>query len=81
MAGALLARLGYPLFVFSSSRICTHNFHSLGQSKKKLLLGPKMNVISGILDAFVGGEGRDGKVTTASAKSPCQPVSREQAYY
>jgi hypothetical protein len=33
---------------FSSKGQPAHNFHAFGQSKKKLPLGPKMKVISGI---------------------------------
>jgi hypothetical protein len=31
----------------------TYNFHVFGQSKKKLLLGPNMNVISGMVASFL----------------------------
>src|SRR2546426_11868140 len=55
-------------------RRITHNFHDFGQSKKKLLFGPNINVISGIA-AFLEGSveeenGQDQEEVERRASQP-----------
>lgn len=59
--------------------LTTYNFHDFGQSKKKVLLGPNTNVISGIAAFWDDQKERDGmRVLEGGHAAPVRVAQRER---